>query len=94
MKVGKKKNKETNVFGETVGRVHLERQNIASATGRKMKALRDSEKTDKLEEKQLVEEELAREEKAENKRDFGWVEEEGGEGEKEKKSKAKKGRKK
>ena len=72
LKIKKKRNQETNTFGETTGRLHLEKQDLAVATGRKTKALRDAERADKLAEKQIIEVELEREERDNNKRDFGF----------------------
>ena len=43
-KIKKVKNRSTNIFGETVGRLHLERQNIDKMGGRKAKALKRAEK--------------------------------------------------
>lgn len=57
----KKKNQSTNVFGETVGRLHLERQNVDQMGGRKAKALRRAEQAEKAEEQANVEQELERE---------------------------------
>lgn len=58
----KKKNQSTNLFGETVGRLHLQKQNVVHATGRKSKALRRAEKLSSQREKEAVEQELQREE--------------------------------
>jgi ribosome production factor 2 len=57
----KKKNLSTNLFGETVGRLHLSRQNVVHATGRKSKALRRAEKLSSQLEKEAIEGELQRE---------------------------------
>lgn len=65
LKAKKKKNKSTNVFGETVGRLHLDKQNIEKMQGRKMKALRRAEKIAADEEKAAIEEELKREKEQE-----------------------------
>jgi hypothetical protein len=48
------------MFGETLGRLHLQKQSIES-TGRKSKALRRAEKADKLAEKASAEAELDKE---------------------------------
>jgi ribosome production factor 2 len=57
----KQKNLSTNLFGETVGRLHLSRQNVVHATGRKSKALRRAEKLASTREQQEIEDELQRE---------------------------------
>ena len=57
----KKKNQTTNIFGETIGRLHLDRQDIDSKTGKKSKALRLADRIEKQEEKAAVESELGRE---------------------------------
>lgn len=75
----KKKNQSTNVFGETVGRLHLERQEIDKMGGRKAKALRRAEKVVAQEEKAAVEEELEREKQElgmEFKQTYGFEEDE------------------
>lgn len=46
----KKKNQTTNIFGETIGRLHLEKQDIDNRSGKKAKALRLAEKLEKEEE--------------------------------------------
>ena len=61
LKKKKVKNHTTNVFGETIGRLHLEKQNVEKMTGRKSKALRRAEKTAADDEKVALEEELGRE---------------------------------
>jgi ribosome production factor 2 len=62
VKAKKKKNQTTNIFGETIGRLHLERQDIDNRSGKKAKALRLAEKLEKEEERAAVEDELGREE--------------------------------
>lgn len=57
----KKKNMSTNLFGETVGRLHLEKQSLEHMGGRKSKALRRAEKAAAQEERAALEEELERE---------------------------------
>ena len=52
------------MFGETVGRLHLERQSIDKMQGKKAKALRRAEKAQAQEEGAAVEQELEREEDA------------------------------
>ncbi|GMH59825.1 hypothetical protein TL16_g02908 [Triparma laevis f. inornata] len=61
----KTKNQKTNAMGETIGRIHLERQDIDRATGRKTKAIRIAEATEKREEQEAIDEEAKREEEAE-----------------------------
>mmetsp|Transcript_25682 Transcript_25682/g.61705 ORF Transcript_25682/g.61705 Transcript_25682/m.61705 type:complete len:350 (+) Transcript_25682:268-1317(+) len=61
VKAKKKKNQTTNIFGETIGRLHLERQDIDKRTGKKAKALRLAERLEKEEEGAAVESELGRE---------------------------------
>jgi len=61
VKAKKKKNQTTNIFGETIGRLHLDRQDIDSKTGKKSKALRLADRIEKQEEKAAVESELGRE---------------------------------
>lgn len=60
----KRKNKTTNVFGETLGRLHLEKQNVDKMQGRKSKALRRAEKAEAQEEAGEVERELDAERRA------------------------------
>ena len=62
IKAKKKKNQTTNIFGETIGRLHLERQDIDNRSGKKSKALRLADKIEKAEEKAAIESELGREE--------------------------------
>mmetsp|Transcript_7224 Transcript_7224/g.9405 ORF Transcript_7224/g.9405 Transcript_7224/m.9405 type:complete len:340 (+) Transcript_7224:158-1177(+) len=62
LKSKKKKNKTTTVFGETVGRLHLNKQHLENMGGRKVKALRRHEKMEKREEREAVEKELENEE--------------------------------
>ena len=57
----KKKNQTTNVFGETIGRLHLEVQNVDRMGGRKAKALRRADQAEKQEERQAIEHDLERE---------------------------------
>jgi len=69
------KNQSTNMFGETIGRLHLERQDIDNMQGRKSKALRRAEKMEKEEKRAAVDQELQQEHKElgdEFKRDFGF----------------------
>lgn len=61
-----KKNQSTNLFGETLGRLHLEKQVVdGHAIGRKSKALRRAEKLAHQEEQDLIEDELQREQQQE-----------------------------
>lgn len=66
IKAKKKKNQTTNMFGETIGRLHLERQDIDSRSGKKAKALRLAERIEKAEEGVAIESELEREEEMMN----------------------------
>ena len=73
------KNQSTNLFGETVGRLHLERQHIEKMQGRKAKALRRAEKMEAQEEQAAAEQELEREKeelRMEFKQTYGFEEEE------------------
>jgi ribosome production factor 2 len=63
----KVKNQSTNLFGETIGRLHLERQDVEHMQGRKVKALRRAEKISADADKAEIELELEREKKAESK---------------------------
>mmetsp|Transcript_466 Transcript_466/g.677 ORF Transcript_466/g.677 Transcript_466/m.677 type:complete len:357 (-) Transcript_466:19-1089(-) len=75
----KAKNQSTNLFGETVGRLHLEYQNVEKSQGRKSKALRIAAKEEAAEEKAAVEAELEREKEAmgmEFKQTYGFEEDE------------------
>uniref|UniRef100_A0A6U3STN6 Ribosome production factor 2 homolog n=1 Tax=Ditylum brightwellii TaxID=49249 RepID=A0A6U3STN6_9STRA len=58
IKPKKKKNQSTNIFGETIGRLHLEKQDIDKRQGRKSKALRLADKISTEEEKAAIESEL------------------------------------
>ena len=61
-KTKKKKNQTTNLFGETLGRLHLEKQNIDARSGKKSKALRLAERAEKEENRAAIESELRQEE--------------------------------
>ena len=61
LKRKKVKNQSTNLFGETIGRLHLSKQNVDQMGGRKVKALRRAEKAAADAEKAAVEQELAQE---------------------------------
>lgn len=56
----KRKNRSSNLFGETLGRLHLSKQSIEN-TGRKSKALRRAEKAEKRAEKEANEADLEKE---------------------------------
>jgi ribosome production factor 2 len=78
-KARKVKNQSTNLFGETIGRLHLEKQSIDKMQGRKSKALRRAEKLEKEEETAELESELQREQdesRMEFKQVYGFDEEE------------------
>jgi ribosome production factor 2 len=57
----KVKNQSTNVFGETIGRLHLEKQNLDQIRGKRSKALRLASKLEAEEERAALEDELKRE---------------------------------
>ena len=57
----KVKNQTTNVFGETVGRLHLEKQDLDQIRGKRSKALRIASKIEAEEERAAIEAELKRE---------------------------------
>lgn len=61
LKKKKKKNQTTNVFGEVIGRLHIEAQDVEKMGGRKSKALRRAEKTAKAEENAALDAELGQE---------------------------------
>lgn len=63
-KTKKRKNKTTNLFGETIGRLHLEKQDIDKRTGKKAKALKLAEKIEKEEGRAATESELGQEKEA------------------------------
>jgi len=76
------KNKSTNMFGETVAKIHLDKQDIGGHAGKRTKTLRIAEANEKREEAEALEEELQREkeeEKKEFKEKWGYDMEEGGE---------------
>jgi ribosome production factor 2 len=71
----KRKNQSTNLFGETLGRLHIPKQRIEHQGGRKSKALRRAERTAAHDEKAAVESELDQERVGidqEFQRDFGY----------------------
>mmetsp|Transcript_22119 Transcript_22119/g.33106 ORF Transcript_22119/g.33106 Transcript_22119/m.33106 type:complete len:356 (-) Transcript_22119:1332-2399(-) len=77
-KAKKVKNRTTNIFGETIGRLHLEKQDIDKMGGKKSKALRVAEKIEKEEEEKIRDMELEREKgemQAEFKQAYGFDEE-------------------
>jgi len=57
----KAKNQSTNVFGEVIGRLHIEHQDVDKVGGRKNKALRRAEKAAAEEENEALESELDKE---------------------------------
>ena len=57
----KKKNQSTNIFGETLGRLHLTKQDLQHMGGRKVKALRRAEKAEAVEERAAIEGDLEKE---------------------------------
>ena len=61
LKKKKVKNHSTNIFGETIGRLHLEKQDVDKMGGRKSKALRRAEKAKKMEEMEALEGDLEKE---------------------------------
>jgi len=72
------KNQSTNLFGERIGRLHLERQIIDKMGGRKIKALRRADKLEKEADRAAVESELDREKGESNKefeQTYGYQEE-------------------
>ena len=79
VKQKKKKNRTTNIFGETIGRLHLEKQDVDKMQGRKSKALRRADKISKEEEKNALESELGQEKDVmgqEFKQHYGFDEDE------------------
>lgn len=77
-KAKKIKNRSTNMFGETIGRLHLEKQDIDKIGGKKSKALRIADKVERDEQNKITEEELQREKEemqAEFKQTYGFDEE-------------------
>lgn len=57
------KNQSTNLFGETLGRLHITKQKVDQRQGRKVKALRRAEKLQAEQELEALEGELQREER-------------------------------
>ena len=81
----KTKNQTTNIFGETIGRLHMAKQDVDKLQGKKAKALRKAHKMEVEEERAATEKELEREQEElgqEFKRDFGFDEEEVGDAKK------------
>jgi ribosome production factor 2 len=69
------KNHSTNTFGEVIGRLHLDKQDVEKMGGRKSKALRRAEKAAAEEEREAIETELGKEKedlKQEFKQTFGF----------------------
>ena len=63
LKAKKVKNHNTNLFGETVGRLHIAKHDVDNRQGKKAKALRKADKIEKQEEQAALEQELEREKK-------------------------------
>jgi ribosome production factor 2 len=61
IKAKKVKNHSTNLFGETIGRLHIAKQDVEKMQGKKAKALRKAEKLERQEEQAAIEQELERE---------------------------------
>jgi ribosome production factor 2 len=79
LKKKKVKNHTTNLFGETIGRLHIEKQDVDKMGGRKSKALRRADKTQALEEQAALEGELGKEKgelNQEFKQTYGFEQEE------------------
>jgi ribosome production factor 2 len=57
----RQKNQSTNLLGETIGRIHLQRQDVDKIGGKKVKALRRAEQAERREEQAALENDLARE---------------------------------
>uniref|UniRef100_A0A7S2R2I5 Ribosome production factor 2 homolog n=1 Tax=Eucampia antarctica TaxID=49252 RepID=A0A7S2R2I5_9STRA len=75
IKPKKVKNHTTNMFGETIGRLHIEKQDIDKMGGKKSKALRNADKLEKAEQKAEIEADLSKENSeigAEFKQTFGF----------------------
>eukprot|EP00545_Synedropsis_sp_CCMP1620_P001096 CAMPEP_0119031394 /NCGR_PEP_ID=MMETSP1176-20130426/41522_1 /TAXON_ID=265551 /ORGANISM="Synedropsis recta cf, Strain CCMP1620" /LENGTH=293 /DNA_ID=CAMNT_0006987789 /DNA_START=103 /DNA_END=981 /DNA_ORIENTATION=- len=75
----KVKNQSTNMFGERIGRLHLEKQDIDKMGGKKVKALKRAEKAAANEEKAALEQELGQEKDTmgdEFKQTYGFAEDE------------------
>lgn len=75
LKPKKRKNQTTNVFGETLGRLHLEKQNVDKMQGRKSKALRRAEKASAQEEADAIQKELDAEQQEEREPGYDHDEE-------------------
>jgi ribosome production factor 2 len=79
LKKKKVKNQTTNMFGEKIGRLHLEKQDVDNIQGRKVKALRRADKIAVAEEKEALEQELGQEKDTigkEFKQTFGFEKQE------------------
>lgn len=59
--VPSQKNTKTNLFGETLGRLHVEKQHIDTLGGRKVKAIRRADATMKQEERDAISKDLENE---------------------------------
>jgi len=69
------KNQTSNLFGETLGRLHVAKQNLDKIGGRKSKVLRKAAKLEKEEERIDIENDLAQEKDTMNvemKQAFGF----------------------
>lgn len=78
-KAKKVRNQQTNLFGETIGRLHVEKQDIDKMGGKKSKALRKAMQLEKKEERDQTEAELTKEKeelKTEFKQTYGFDESE------------------
>lgn len=78
-KAKKVRNQQTNLFGETIGRLHVEKQDIDKMGGRKSKALRKAMQLEKKEERDQTEAELTKEKEelqTEFKQTYGFDESE------------------
>jgi ribosome production factor 2 len=94
LKAKKVKNHTTNLFGETIGKLHISKQNVETMQSKKSKALRKAEKLEKEEDAAAIEQELEREKedlKSSFRQTFGFDDEEEDE---RKKGKGKRGTKK
>jgi len=60
-KVKKQKNQSTNVFGEKIGKLHLEKQNLDHIRGKRSKALRVASKLEAEEERATLDDDLKHE---------------------------------
>lgn len=61
IKAKKKKNKSTNLFGETIAKLHIQKQDIDKLQGKRSKALRIAGKVDDEAKKKQIDDDLKRE---------------------------------